>query len=406
MMKHFKLEFVALALVLILVVSACSLGIQGGPGVTISGNSSSNALTISLGNVTGPQGPQGDPGPAGSPGPAGNGIGNVTLSSGNLTVNYTNGNSTMLGNVTGPQGATGDAGAPGATGNGIGNITLSYGNLTVNYTNGNSTMLGNITGPQGAQGATGNGIGNITLIYGNLTVDYTNGNSTALGNITGPQGAQGATGPAGPAFTSGARAYLSSSQSLMGAGQENNIVLLDGENFDYSSEFDSSVLSGTATVTSAGYLIDTTKNQFTSADVGKCVYDTTDTTYGVVTAYNSAGNLTVSVSVASGKAYKVYWSRFKVTGAGVYVISAGVYFGAAAVDSKVFGIELWKNGSKLAEGASMTSGTGSNYGSQLSDIEYLAANDYIQLLEWENFAVTKALNVGSAETYLCIYRIA
>jgi hypothetical protein len=101
-MKLYKVELVCLIVVLVLIISSCSLGVSGGPGVTVSSDPGTNGLVISLGNVTGPAG---SPGPTGSPGPAG-----------------------PQGTIgpTGPQGTIGPKGDTGT----IGNITTDSGNIT------------------------------------------------------------------------------------------------------------------------------------------------------------------------------------------------------------------------------------------------------------------------------------
>jgi len=86
-MKHFKLELICLIIVISLVLCSCTLAVEGGPGVTISGNTTDNSVLISVGNVTGPAGPEGSPGPTGSPGATGATglIGNVTADTGQVT---------------------------------------------------------------------------------------------------------------------------------------------------------------------------------------------------------------------------------------------------------------------------------------------------------------------------------
>lgn len=65
--------------------------------------------------------------------------------------------------------------------------------------------------------------------------------------------------------------------------------------------------TGTATGTTASALVDATEAQFTSADVGKFVYNTTDKTWAQVTAYVSASQLTLSKDImAAGEGYKIF----------------------------------------------------------------------------------------------------
>jgi hypothetical protein len=63
---------------------------------------------------------------------------------------------------------------------------------------------------------------------------------------------------------------------------------------------------GTATSTLASHLVDT-KGQFLSTDVGKVIYNTTDKTWAVVTAYTSATDVTISSDIMiSGESYEMY----------------------------------------------------------------------------------------------------
>jgi len=65
--------------------------------------------------------------------------------------------------------------------------------------------------------------------------------------------------------------------------------------------------SGTATATTASHLIDTTKSQFVAGDVGKTVYNSTDGTEALVTAYTSASDITLATNImASGENYTIY----------------------------------------------------------------------------------------------------
>lgn len=65
--------------------------------------------------------------------------------------------------------------------------------------------------------------------------------------------------------------------------------------------------SGTATLTTTSHLIDTTKNQFVAGDVGKTVYNTTDTTTAKITVVNSSSDVTLDTNImALGEGYEIY----------------------------------------------------------------------------------------------------
>jgi len=55
--------------------------------------------------------------------------------------------------------------------------------------------------------------------------------------------------------------------------------------------------TGTATSTSALHLIDATNAEFLSTDVNKVVYNSTDKTWAVITAYNSTSDVTISKDI-------------------------------------------------------------------------------------------------------------
>lgn len=65
--------------------------------------------------------------------------------------------------------------------------------------------------------------------------------------------------------------------------------------------------TGSATATSANHLVDTTKLQFKSSDVGKWLYNSTDKVWAVITAYNSTSDVTISKDIfANGEAYSIF----------------------------------------------------------------------------------------------------
>lgn len=64
---------------------------------------------------------------------------------------------------------------------------------------------------------------------------------------------------------------------------------------------------GTASSTSTSHLVDATKVQFLSTDVGKVIYNSTDKTWAVVTAYTSTSDVTLSADImASGESYYIF----------------------------------------------------------------------------------------------------
>jgi len=76
----------------------------------------------------------------------------------------------------------------------------------------------------------------------------------------------------------------------------------------YRCEFNLESRTGTATSTLANSLVDATNAQFLSTDVGKWIYNETDRTWAVVTAFVAGGTtLTLSKSImASGESYRMF----------------------------------------------------------------------------------------------------
>ncbi len=65
--------------------------------------------------------------------------------------------------------------------------------------------------------------------------------------------------------------------------------------------------TGTASATTANALVDATESQFLSTDADKVIYNSTDRTWAIVTAYVSASQLTLSKDImASGESYKMF----------------------------------------------------------------------------------------------------
>lgn len=65
--------------------------------------------------------------------------------------------------------------------------------------------------------------------------------------------------------------------------------------------------TGTATSTTTSALVDATEAQFLSTDVDKVIYNSTDKTWAIVTAYSSTSQLTLSKNImASGENYKMF----------------------------------------------------------------------------------------------------
>jgi hypothetical protein len=77
--------------------------------------------------------------------------------------------------------------------------------------------------------------------------------------------------------------------------------------FIYRAEFNLESRNGRTTATTASALVDSTKSQFLAGDVGKWLYNSTDRTWAVVTAYVSATQLTLSKDImAVSEDYRIF----------------------------------------------------------------------------------------------------
>jgi len=124
------------------------------------------------------------------------------------------------------------------------------------------------------------------------------------------------------------------------------IIPFDTADYDIGSNFDFSTwVSGTADGTVANHLQDDGSSQFTSAMVGYRVKNTTDNTYAWITAFNDAGDLTLSSDIfVSGENYTIYHSRFICPVDGTYSIFGLInYKDTTVVADKIYGIYLYKD---------------------------------------------------------------
>ena len=94
-----------------------------------------------------------------------------------------------------------------------------------------------------------------------------------------------------------------------------------GSNFDNSTW-----VSGNATSTSAGHLVDS-GGAFTAAMVGKRIKNTTDTTYTYVTVYNSATDLTVRDDIfVDTEGYEIKHAKIVIPISGSYFINYCLFY--------------------------------------------------------------------------------
>ena len=181
-------------------------------------------------------------------------------------------------------------------------------------------------------------------------------------------------------------------------------LIWENEEFDYQNEFDSTYLTGNATATTASHLIDTTLNQFTAADVGKVVYNTTDFTYAIVTAYNSTSDLTIDTDImANTEGYGLYFSRFTATKAGVYLITGQPMF-TDVVAAKSYTVSIKVNGlfkSYTHAHSSLISDLAAVFAMPIK----LSALDYVEIWVYQSSGNTIRIYAGAAANHLVILKI-
>lgn len=87
-----------------------------------------------------------------------------------------------------------------------------------------------------------------------------------------------------------------------------SVTTTKGLKLYFSRDIDEFVCkSGTADATTADHLVDDTSAQFVAGDVGRKVWNITDTTYALITAYTDAGDVTIDDDIfADTETYLLY----------------------------------------------------------------------------------------------------
>jgi len=197
--------------------------------------------------------------------------------------------------------------------------------------------------------------------------------------------------------------YLSTDQLNLLTGKV-LVIEFDSTVEDIGSNFCATTwITGSATETSAGHLVDTTNNQFTSTMVGKRIKNTTDTTYAYITAYNSTSDLTVSPDIfVSGEEYEIKNAKYITPVSGRYSIFANLAWDTGLEDGKVYGDGIYKNHSSILWGNQYSAGT-AGFGQNLTFTFSASKNDYIELVAISRTSTdTSDLAKGSNQTYMKI----
>jgi len=178
---------------------------------------------------------------------------------------------------------------------------------------------------------------------------------------------------------------------------------LDAESFDEQDEFDTTVISGVADATEACKLHDA-DGGFTLDDVGKTIWNVTDSTYSTVSAFVDDGELTlVDDIMADGETYHLYFSRFTATKDGYYQVIGKVCYPTPVADKRYFA-GIFKNGASFSFTNIHSSHAAELY-VLMSDIIYLEALDYIDLRGYHNAGATDDTDKGEAKTHLTVHKL-
>jgi len=202
--------------------------------------------------------------------------------------------------------------------------------------------------------------------------------------------------------TAKAKAYLGTIQEDITANRWIRVDL-DTESYDPGANFDTGLLgSGTATGTTAGHLIDAGYD-FAGAGikVGMRIKNTTDTTYTYITAV-AVGDLTLRDNIfVNGETWEVQAARFIVPVTGYYQINANIAYTSVIADKRYF-VVVYKNGA-YAIRAELHSSNTEDITIALSDILYLTAGDYLELMARQSGANTVDIVNAEYITFMSVH---
>lgn len=178
-------------------------------------------------------------------------------------------------------------------------------------------------------------------------------------------------------------------------------LMFDTLEYDTAGELDITIKTGTATATTASHLIDTVKNQFVVADVGRNIWNTTDNTYAKVTAYNSNSDLTLATDImANGENYTLYDSRFIAKKACPVMVTVSCRFQTNIEVGKRYSVAIFLNGICVSQ-----SGIG---GAATTDAQLLTCStslnlkrgDVLENVVWNNATGNVTLSPGIHQVHL------
>lgn len=175
-------------------------------------------------------------------------------------------------------------------------------------------------------------------------------------------------------------------------------VLFDAGNYDSQDEFDISVTSGTADATEANKLHDA-DGGFTASIVGATIWNTTDNTYTTISGFVDSGELNLTDDImVSGETYKIYFSTFTAIRAGYYQVVGAIRWKSAVTGPHIY---IYVNGSAVASFVD----SADTQTQKVSDIIYLAADDYIDIRVYQGTGASKTIDNGASKSYFSIHKL-
>lgn len=181
-------------------------------------------------------------------------------------------------------------------------------------------------------------------------------------------------------------------------------LILNSEDYDLNNEFDSTKKSGSATATLANHLVDTTKNQFVAADVGRRVYNTTANTYATITILNSVSDVTISANImVNSQGYTIYDSTFTVKVAGLYLVTATARESNLTSAGNV-GIQIMKDAAAMAQNVGIGL-TGQFPSATVSAVLQLAIGNVISLTVYCEGPATHTMYTANRAMQMTITRL-
>jgi len=208
---------------------------------------------------------------------------------------------------------------------------------------------------------------------------------------------------------SGASAYLGADQEIPPSA--NTKVILDSEDFDVQNEFDSTIVSSTATAGTGGTTLVDSGASFVAGDVGKAVWNTEvgDADEGKATtiaAYVSGTEvtLTADIGIDNTDTYKYGYARFTVKEAGKYMIGACCGWGSVPGDKRYI-TQVYKNGASYRQANQITGSVVQSPIVAFADVVELEANDYLELWAYDGDALMQRIRDGASQTHLTIFKI-